>query len=62
MNSNSTTNGDDSRRIAVDHLKAALAEGRDWPEALLTAMALWTVPSEVRKNRKYSYFNRWGGV
>lgn len=56
MNSNSTTNGDDSRRLAVDHLNAALADGRDWPEALLTAMALWTVPSEVRRKRKYDYF------
>lgn len=56
MDSNSTTNGDDTRRLAVDRLKAALAEGRDWPEALLTAMALWTAPSEVRKKRKYNYF------
>ena len=56
MNNNSTTNGDDSRRLAVDHLNTALADGRDWPEALLTAMALWTVPSEVRGKRKYDYF------
>ena len=55
MDSNST-NGDDSRRLAVDHLNTALADGRDWPEALLTAMALWTVPSEVRGKRKYDYF------
>ena len=56
MDSNSTTNGDDSRRNAVGHLSAALADGRDWPEALLEAMALWTTPSEVRGKRTYNYF------
>lgn len=56
MDSTTTTNGGDTRRIAVDHLKTALADGRDWPEALLEAMALWTVPDEVRGKRRYSYF------
>jgi len=56
MDSNSTTNGDDTRRLAVDHLNAAISEGRDWPEALLEAMALWTTPSEVRGKRKHDYF------
>ena len=56
MNSNSTTNGDDSRRLAVDHLNTALADGRDWPEALLTAMALWTAPEEEYGGRTYNYF------
>ena len=56
MNSNSTTNGSDSRRIAVNHLNTALEDGRDWPEALLEAMALWTTPSELYKKRTYNYF------
>ena len=56
MDSNSTTNGSDSRRLAIKHLKAALSDGKDWPEALLEAMALWTVPEERRRKRKYNYF------
>ena len=56
MNSNSTRNGNDSRRLAIKHLKAALSDGKDWPEALLEAMALWTVPEERRRKRKYIYF------
>ena len=56
MNSNSTPNGNDSRRLAIKHLKAALSDGKDWPEALLEAMALWTVPEERRRKRKYIYF------
>ncbi len=55
MDSNSTTTGSDSRHAAVGHLKAALAEGRDWPDALLEAMAFWTAPEEVRGGRTYSY-------
>ena len=56
MDSNSTTTSSDSRLAAVEHLNAALAEGRDWPEALLEAMALWTAPEEVRKGRTLRYF------
>ena len=56
MDSNSTTTSSDSPRLAVEHFKAALAEGRDWPEALLEAMALWTAPEEVRKGRTLKYF------
>ena len=56
MDSNSTTNGDDTRRLAVDHLNVAISEGRDWPEALLTAMALWTAPSELYRKRTHNYF------
>ena len=56
MDSNSTTTSSDSRLDAVEHLKSALAEGRDWPEVLLEAMALWTAPEEVRGGRKFNYF------
>ena len=56
MDSQSTTTGSDSRLAAVEHLNAALAGGRDWPEALLEAMALWTAPEELLGGRTYKYF------
>ena len=56
MDSTTTTGAGDTRRIAVDHLKRSLAEGRDWPEALFEAMALWTLPEERRRKRKQTYF------
>ena len=56
MDSTTTATGVDTRRLAIKHLKAALADGKDWPEALLEAMALWTVPEERRKKRKHNYF------
>ena len=56
MDSNSATTNSDTRLLAVEHLNAALAEGRDWPEALLEAMALWTAPEEAYGGRTYNYF------
>ena len=56
MDSTTTATGVDSRRLAIKHLKSALSDGRDWPEALLEAMALWAVPEERRRRRKHSYF------
>lgn len=56
MNSQSETRNFDSRRAAFEHLRTALAAGRDWPEALLEAMALWTVPKEVHLGRPLDYF------
>ena len=56
MDSNSSTTNSDSRLLAVEHLNAALTEGRDWPEALLEAMVLWTAPEEVYGGRTYNYF------
>ncbi len=56
MDSNSSTTNSDSRLLAVEHLNAALADGRDWPEALLEAMALWTAPEEAYGGRTYNYF------
>ena len=41
---------------AVDHLRGALSDGRRWPEAILEAMALWSVPEETYLGRHYHYF------
>ncbi len=42
-------------RSAIDHLRNALNEGRDWPTSLLEAMALWTIPQETYGGRIYNY-------
>jgi hypothetical protein len=41
---------------AIELLQRSLEQGRDWPVALLEAMASWTVPSEVHEGRYYDYF------
>ena len=41
---------------AIEYLRAALADGRDWPTALVEAAALWTVPEETHAGRHYNYF------
>ena len=41
---------------ALDHLRRSLRDGRDWPDALLEAMALWTAPREAYEGRQYNYF------
>ena len=56
MDSATTTTGVDTRRLAIKHLRTALSNGRDWPEALLEAMALWALPEERRRKRKQTYF------
>ena len=56
MDSQSDTRNFDSRYAALEHLRTALAAGRDWPEALLEAMALWTVPKEIHLGRTFDYF------
>lgn len=40
---------------AVIHLRAALRSGVPWPRALLEAVALWTLPEEVYRDRDYRY-------
>ena len=40
---------------AVLHLRAALKAGAPWPQALLAAMALWTLPVESHQGRNYKY-------
>ena len=40
---------------AVRHLRTALAAGAPWPQALLEAMSLWTLPEESHDGRRYKY-------
>ena len=40
---------------AVRHLRTALASGAPWPQALLEAMSLWTLPEESHDGRRYKY-------
>ena len=40
---------------AVVHLKQQVRAGRDWCEALLEAMGMWTLPQEEHQGRCYSY-------
>ena len=40
---------------AVDEFRRALESGRDWPTALLEAMARWTVPQESDNGRTNTY-------
>jgi hypothetical protein len=41
---------------AVAHFRAAVAEGKDWPTAMLEAMAMWELPDETFQGRRYTYF------
>lgn len=41
---------------AIEHLRRSLMAGRDWPTALLEAIALWTAPEETYRERHYIYF------
>lgn len=40
---------------AVVHLRAAVRSGTAWPRALLEAIALWTTPEEIFRDRTYRY-------
>ena len=40
---------------AILHLRQAVRSGTPWYEAILEAMALWTLPREVYKERAYEY-------
>ena len=40
---------------AIEHLKSALEQGRDWVPALLESMAMWTIPEEVHDDRHNRY-------
>ena len=44
-----------SNSQAIDHLKAALVQGREWVPALLESMALWTLPEEMFQDRHHRY-------
>ena len=43
-------------QAAIDHLRDALEAGLDWPEPLLQAMSMWTVPEESYRRRVNTYF------
>ena len=53
---NGRTADSPTRTEVIGHLRKALEDGRDWPTALLEAMALWTFPQEIYKERTYNYF------
>ena len=57
---NTSDNGHTEERgpqfIAVDRLRRALEQGRDWATALVEAMALWTLATETYRGRTYKYF------
>ena len=40
----------------VEQLLRALEEGRQWPEAVLEAMAVWTAPEDRYRERDFKYF------
>lgn len=40
---------------AVIYLKSAVRSGTPWPQALLEAIGLWTLPQEVYQGRTYKY-------
>ena len=40
---------------AIHHLKRSIREGRDWIQALLESMALWTTPEETFRERRNKY-------
>jgi hypothetical protein len=51
----STSTEPASGRAAIDHLRRAVEDGREWPTSLLEAMALWTSPRETCRGREYCY-------
>ena len=40
---------------AIHHLKKSIAEGRDWIQALLESMSMWTTPEETFRERRNKY-------
>ena len=44
-----------SNAQAIEHLRSALTQGRDWVPALLESMALWTIPEEILDDRHNRY-------
>lgn len=39
----------------IAFFRSALEDGRDWPDALLESMAIWSVPSEILDGRVINY-------
>ena len=46
----------DADKKVVENLRNSLRQGRDWPIALLEAIANWSTPHETYKGRFYNYF------
>lgn len=40
----------------IEHFRSSLEDGREWPSALMEAMALWTNPEEIFCGQHFSYF------
>lgn len=47
--------GSEADRAAIEHLKQAIADGKDWFTALLEAIGLWSSASEIYRGRLYQY-------
>ena len=43
-------------QTAVDLLASSLADGKDWPTALVEAMAVWPSPRDIHEGRERNYF------
>ncbi len=46
----------DLKTSPISSFRTALIDGCEWPEALLRAVAEWTVPNETFQERDYNYF------
>ena len=55
MDGNTPEQEGHSNPEAIQHLRNALAEGRDWVPALLESMSMWTIPEEVHDDRHNRY-------
>ena len=55
MDENTPDRDGRSNAQAIEHLRSALTQGRDWVPALLESMALWTIPEEVLDDRHNRY-------
>ena len=50
-----STDAPTASQAAIDHLRDALEAGLDWPEPLLQAMSIWTLPGESYRGRVNTY-------
>lgn len=50
------TDAPTASQAALDHLRNALEDGLDWPEPLLRAMSMWTLPEESYRGLVNTYF------
>ena len=50
------TKAESDQKAPAKRLRKALADGKDWPTALLETIALWSSPTETHRGRSYNYF------